>query len=121
MLFGTHRETLLAVFVLTRGIRVSDAVHTVLVCASIWLYTISNFNNPGIEAHIFPSVAVSCVRLRRTANPTLIFYQRIQVNVSLTAFITFIVNAYVTSLVSPDGHHTDASLVSTGGGYTKAR
>ncbi|VDC05175.1 unnamed protein product [Peniophora sp. CBMAI 1063] len=58
---------------LVAWIWLSDATHTVLVCTSVWLYTISNFNNPEIASHIFPPVAI---------------------NVTLTGFITLSVNAF---------------------------
>ncbi|KZV65032.1 hypothetical protein PENSPDRAFT_147238 [Peniophora sp. CONT] len=51
----------------------SDSAHTILVCASVWFYTISNFNNPDIVSRIFNPVAI---------------------NVTLTGFITLSVNAF---------------------------
>ncbi|VDB89983.1 unnamed protein product [Peniophora sp. CBMAI 1063] len=50
-----------------------DTVHTVIICAAVWLYTISNYNNPASLAHISYTIPV---------------------NIILTTIITLSVNAF---------------------------
>ncbi|KIK71502.1 hypothetical protein GYMLUDRAFT_338442 [Collybiopsis luxurians FD-317 M1] len=50
-----------------------DAVHTVLICTTVWLYAVSNFSNLGKTATNFPTVAIT---------------------VAITAINTFTVNAF---------------------------
>ncbi|KAI0311003.1 hypothetical protein OF83DRAFT_809511 [Amylostereum chailletii] len=59
--------------VLVGWIWITDAVHTVLVCTSVWDYTIVNFADPLIARRIFPTIAMT---------------------VSMTAIITLSVNTF---------------------------
>ncbi|KZV75372.1 hypothetical protein PENSPDRAFT_647168 [Peniophora sp. CONT] len=59
--------------VLVGWIWLLDAVHTCVICASVWLYTISNYNNPEAIVHIFHTVPI---------------------NIILTTIITLSVNAF---------------------------
>jgi len=52
---------------------VSDFAHTVMICVSVWLYTVVNFTNPEVVHRIFPTVALT---------------------VTLTAFTTLSVNGF---------------------------
>ncbi|KAJ4471755.1 hypothetical protein C8J55DRAFT_607823 [Lentinula edodes] len=53
--------------------RVTDAVHTILVCTTVWQYLIVNFENSGVVTKIFPTVAIT---------------------VAMTAVITLSVNSF---------------------------
>ncbi|GAW03771.1 hypothetical protein LENED_005519 [Lentinula edodes] len=52
---------------------VTDAVHTILVCTTVWQYLIVNFENSGVVTKIFPTVAIT---------------------VAMTAVITLSVNSF---------------------------
>ncbi|VDB89982.1 unnamed protein product [Peniophora sp. CBMAI 1063] len=50
-----------------------DAAHTIIICTTVWLYTISNYDQPEAIAHIFHTVPI---------------------NIILTTLITLSVNAF---------------------------
>ncbi|KAF9071968.1 hypothetical protein BDP27DRAFT_1445971 [Rhodocollybia butyracea] len=51
-----------------------DAVHTALICTTVWLYAVDNFSNPGIVTRIFPTVALSVAMTATTALSVNTFY-----------------------------------------------
>ncbi|KAJ3730105.1 hypothetical protein DFJ43DRAFT_466668 [Lentinula guzmanii] len=61
--------------ILVGWIWATDAVHTVLVCTSVWQYLIVNYDNFDIVKRIFPTVAIT---------------------VAMTAVITLSVNSFYT-------------------------
>lgn len=46
-----------------RAFRLTDAVHTILICTTVWDYAIVNFTNKDIVSHIFPFVDLPQLRV----------------------------------------------------------
>ncbi|KAJ3894425.1 hypothetical protein GG344DRAFT_62986 [Lentinula edodes] len=75
--------------------RVTDAVHTILVCTTVWQYLIVNFENSGVVTKIFPYVTTELLRyICSDSDETLAEIWMLQITVAMTAVITMSVNSF---------------------------